>query len=1114
VKKHSNPNWLKKNRIIRVAKSGATREVALNGGRSGTKEEYYKLAYNISVAINTMYKWVDDKMPNEIIKPVAKHIKAKNPNDFKKKIIQTQLYTSDIKETARLLQMKYNKIYPEYSSTPEYQEFLAKREAEKIEKFINNDSIIIGANEKIDIPDGNYEVYLIVQPNEDFIDTPEYEEWKRVYIEDEYYVAGKDMLSVVNNEYSSDIKEVLMQKYTSGGSINIISLYKTIFNTDQEPTVFFVFAPIEEVIPNPMDQVYKYSKHNECVFKAILRKFPYLKNHKSFNTTKYRYPQGVPESELNYIADTFGITISLYNPLGDLKTKISPQDGFNKDLYLKIINISPNHVINYNSSVNWVTEDKLKSMSHLYNLKIFSKSTLKGVINSLGVFKIGDMDDRIDRFNKEINIQDYKIPISSDTDELVDFIRQGYYMFPKQIIKQGDSIEIDEVKAFTQSRNSPYYEGFPVNPCHMKETDRIVGVGYYQCYIEPPKDHLFIKIGWEASERILPSPMIKYLRHNNYKVTISKGAWSFANFHFDFPDYMLTGDKPEPYKLWCGMIGATENHTKYKLKGNLEWAQHLKHLYNDCWYNDEEIMVRPHRYHKTTGVHIAGFITMYSHMRLCEQLKLVNFDDVMSVEADAVHINPEVKYINLYKNFRIKRVINTCDDDETFKMVKFQQEIKDYKTYKGVDSNARVIHFNGGGGSGKSQYAMENFPNPFFVTISNLLVQDKTTTTKYGKNGMNLACMKNDAIRRFRNSINYQPAVIVFDETPLYTSMVKNIIKAFPLSILIFIADIDEEGCSYQLGENKKLKLRDQVEDWIMLTLGKTKEEKKKIKAKLEKKKEGVIQSDNNQKTFGGGEYVFPLKLMEYTKVFTEDYRCKCDKLKDLKENLRGQYRWKPEEVYNSLRQITEEELIKEYNVKDYVLASTRKRVNHFTAILSGEKYRVMKNNDKYCNGDILFEWPDNTVCERRHAFTVHSVQGKTIRDRIYIDIDEMFDPKIFYVAVSRAEKIDQICIVKSPEVIHREREKEIIRNRFAQLRNLPSIKINPNAKKSDVKKSDGKPNISQMVLPNTRKRPNTRNKPNKPNKPNAKPNKPNTRKSNTRKPNTSQMVLRKKSDN
>ena len=124
-------------------------------------------------------------------------------------------------------------------------------------------------------------------------------------------------------------------------------------------------------------------------------------------------------------------------------------------------------------------------------------------------------------------------------------------------------------------------------------------------------------------------------------------------------------------------------------------------------------------------------------------------------------------------------------------------------------------------------------------------------------------------------------------------------------------------------------------------------------------------------------------------------------------------------------RVITVEELKKLYDIKDYILVGTKAVGYEYTKLFTGkfkdqngsleEKYYVYSNDGKHSNGDIIYSSKKpNAKCEVRHHFTTHSIQGETIRPplKIFIDAKTMFESRMFYTAISRAVKLDQIYLI------------------------------------------------------------------------------------------------------
>ena len=118
-------------------------------------------------------------------------------------------------------------------------------------------------------------------------------------------------------------------------------------------------------------------------------------------------------------------------------------------------------------------------------------------------------------------------------------------------------------------------------------------------------------------------------------------------------------------------------------------------------------------------------------------------------------------------------------------------------------------------------------------------------------------------------------------------------------------------------------------------------------------------------------------------------------------------------------RMIDQDELKDLYKICDYILVGTKDVGKEYTEMFRGkfdeEKYYTTKNQTEYSNGDILFskEKPLKSGIEVRHHFTTHSIQGETIESKLFIDCSRMFDSRMFYTAISRAKRLDQIYIVK-----------------------------------------------------------------------------------------------------
>ena len=108
---------------------------------------------------------------------------------------------------------------------------------------------------------------------------------------------------------------------------------------------------------------------------------------------------------------------------------------------------------------------------------------------------------------------------------------------------------------------------------------------------------------------------------------------------------------------------------------------------------------------------------------------------------------------------------------------------------------------------------------------------------------------------------------------------------------------------------------------------------------------------------------------------------------------------------------------VENYSVCDMILSGTNEIKDKYTAMMAGkfseEKYYITKSNRVYSNGEIIIgDKPEDCVSEIRHCFTVHSIQGETAPNKLYIDSSKMFCSRMFYTALSRAKTMEQIIII------------------------------------------------------------------------------------------------------
>ena len=153
---------------------------------------------------------------------------------------------------------------------------------------------------------------------------------------------------------------------------------------------------------------------------------------------------------------------------------------------------------------------------------------------------------------------------------------------------------------------------------------------------------------------------------------------------------------------------------------------------------------------------------------------------------------------------------------------------------------------------------------------------------------------------------------------------------------------------------------------------------------------------------------------------YTINRRCKCDELQLIldmcREDIDDPFLYM--KVKKAIKKRIKREEMKElYKKEDMILCRTHLKKDIYTKLFCDvEKYYVLKTDRIYCKGGILYDKPDenyklDTDYEVRHAYTIHSIQGETAKNNLFIDA-RMMEPEAIYTALSRAEYLHQIYFV------------------------------------------------------------------------------------------------------
>lgn len=560
-------------------------------------------------------------------------------------------------------------------------------------------------------------------------------------------------------------------------------------------------------------------------------------------------------------------------------------------------------------------------------------------------------------------------------------------------------------KAYASFKSCKYYNGFLGKITDFRKTNKIMGVGMYYITDLVIQNGLFKqyndKMNMYISNNIYTDAELKMLKDNGAKFKIVGGCWGVKPIDFEFNEDMLTKKddvyftdekqmKQVPYySKWTGACYSKFLKKTFWIKGD----EDMRNIINDYtnaevkhFYNNE-IRIEYDKKQNNHLSHITAFITAYMRLNVIEQLLNMDINNVIRVCVDGIYHYGDVEYKNV---FRGKNEIKLGNDaGESYCSNTYIDLIINFADER--KHYAKELHL-GAGGCGKTHY---NINDKGLIKKMYLSPSWKLARNKQSETGMNVSVWARsitDDVERV-SEIKRWANVLIWDEVSMMSEGDKEkIFEIYGDMKLIFCGDLGFQ-----------LPCIDGIE------------------------------MDN--KGFN--------KIIKHE----TDYRCKCDRLREIKETLRMMISYGRDtyEINNWVmgqlkdRAITVDELKEKYKIDDMILTGTNNLKDYYTKLFTGkygnkDKYYVKENNRLWSNGDIVIgEKPIKTSCEVRHAFTTHSIQGETAKFKLFIDSSKMFESRMFFTAISRASYIEQIYLIKpNDEMLEMNKKKYFTKNELA----------------------------------------------------------------------------------
>lgn len=718
-----------------------------------------------------------------------------------------------------------------------------------------------------------------------------------------------------------------------------------------------------------------------------MTKYKYTGMKKKLEKDELHYREtGVTQEDINMISNKYQVNIEVNTPFQ--KNFISVKSSKKALTTFKFINTKIDHV-EHNQIVNLeyteIDQDTLNKYAldkkddyHIYTKNmngIASLSTLDGTYVTPSIYR-----DTIKDFEKDTGINNYYLDDFTDVDVSL-FIRQGVHFnetidFTEDIYYGEKYNHYDMEKAYAGFHMCKYYKGFLGKVTDYRQTDKIVEIGYYRIdninfdnanpVLKNYNDKMKI-----YTDNVYPSFELEFLTEHGVTFDIIEGCWG-SNFDFRFNDDMLN-EKDNGIKYYCKYCGSMFSYAEYKhfyMNCERELAEHIVQVsdYDLASYNSQtnELQVSYKKQHNNHLSHICGFITGYMRLNVLEQLFKIDINNVVRVCVDGIYYEgEEVELCNVFRN---KPDIIKCNTTSDTYISNYECDIK-LCVNKPREHYMKELH-KGVGGSGKTHLNIydKGLIKKLFVAPSWKLSRNKNVECGIANQvWANLYTDDPEKIDYIKQSYN----TLIIDEISMMNNDTKEMIfETYSEMKIIMCGDN-----GYQLppfssdGEEPKIFNEDGFDNIIEYTINR---------------------------------------------------RCKCDELQLIldicRENIDDPF------LYMTIKKaikkrITREEMKELYKKEDMILCRTHLKKDIYTKLFCDvEKYYVLKTDRIYCKGGILYDKPDenyklDTDYEVRHAYTIHSIQGETAKNNLFIDA-RMMEPEAIYTALSRAEYLHQIYFV------------------------------------------------------------------------------------------------------
>jgi len=746
----------------------------------------------------------------------------------------------------------------------------------------------------------------------------------------------------------------------------------------KEGTVNCLIQPIEKWATDCKDEAQ--SNPARSRYNAILKRLENIKNDVGEN--------GVSIDEMNRVSRECQIDISVERALSTDDKYLEQSKAEKKPLKHFIFrNTRVDHVVLneylYLNNIQTVEREELMKIKRkLDNDNIYYefKRDLVGIssINTLDItYNLSnEFMDLCNEFEIETGLSNCYIDDITD-EKLSAFIKDATHYNSTIDVNDHNDYKSEDIKlhdmkrAYTNYNHYKYYKGFLGKITDFRKCDHIVAVGLYQIknlILSNEITRLNNCMNIYRDYNIYPSVELEWLSDKDCKFDIIAGCWGVDTLDIDFmkyPSMFSLYDSPKPIKGYCKYVGKCDSHHLYK-KFNIKGDKELSRTIEGAeYYKNGEITLKYKKQHNYHLGHFTAFILSYQRLQVLDQILNMNYNNLIRVCVDGIYYIGDEKFTDVFEP-KTKKTFENLPSDSYISNLIYEEKDWNLPAFR---ENITKELFIGAGGNGKTHL---NLTDKGLVKVLYVAPSWKLATKKYNEHNIHSEVWHN----------------ILTNDPEIYGS----ILRRYNTFVIDEVSMMDEASKELIFNRYKNIKLI------FCGDIG--------------------YQAPPFNKT---GEQIKELSINGFDKIteLNQNYRFQCDELKNIVSHVRqmiatnetndkvNQY------VKSKLQRLTIDELKQSYNIDDMILCRTHINKDKYTEIFKHlNKWYITKNTRTFKNGDIITGDKPEATCEIRHAYTIHSIQGETAYNKLYIDFERTYDKRILYTAISRSTRLEQIYII------------------------------------------------------------------------------------------------------